>query len=112
MICTPCTQANDIYLCGDVLTIGDVASPGTYLIKIIDNTTGRITMVPDTLIYAGAVTVDMAYFAKDHTFTLSLSQNGVDVGFDIGEVAVDCITFIVRSANGDVEDEQELTIKG
>lgn len=112
MICSPCTQCNDIYLCSDTLVIGDVAEAGTYNVVIQNNTTGRILLVSVTLAEAGAVEVSMEYFAKDHNYSLSIQQNHNNVFFGIGDDQVSCVDFIVRSAVSGAESEQELTVKG
>lgn len=111
MICSPCTRANNIYLCGDTLVIGEVAEAGTYNVVIQDNTSGRITIVPVALAEAGEVSVGMEYFAKDHHYSVSIQQGGVNISFDVGEDEVSCVDFIVRTANGEVSNEQEITLK-
>lgn len=111
MICSPCTQCNDIYLCSDTLTIGDVDAAGTYNAVIQNNTTGRIIIVAVVMAEAGAVEVSMDYFAKDHNYSVSLQQNHTNVLFNIGEEEVSCVDFIVRSAVSGAEADQELTVK-
>ena len=111
MICTPCTHANDIYLCSNTLSIGDVDAAGTYNVVIQNNTNGRIVIVPVELAAAGAVEVSMEYFAKDHNYSVSIQQNHVPVSFEIGEVVVECVSFVVRTAASGADDEQELTLK-